>query len=271
MKVLEIDEIRAVQLELLNHVKNVCEKEGIQWFLCGGTLLGAVRHKGYIPWDDDIDIVLPRPDYRRLINALKTDTGSVYAILDPYTDKDYHSTYVKLIDTRTKAVYTGSTPFPEKMGVYIDIFPFDGVPDEERERVQYYKELVRLSNRHGNSIRQRTLSGWKERLKWMIKLPYIGFCRMVGTEAWKQHLLEAMERYDYQTCDKIGHLLSIYGLKDVFDKSCFGETVEVEFEGQRYPGPCGCHEYLSALYGDYMTLPPENKRVSTHDTHYYWR
>ena len=140
-KIEDIQELRQIQMGILDEVHRFCESHNLRYFLSSGTLIGAVRHKGYIPWDDDIDIYMPRKDYEEFLQIYHDENG-VYRAINPQVESHYYYTFAKVVDLRTKMVETETEGY--EIGVYMDIFPVDYVPDDvqERERVFRQKKLL---------------------------------------------------------------------------------------------------------------------------------
>ncbi|MBR1389670.1 MAG: LicD family protein [Prevotella sp.] len=256
-KIEDIQELRHIQMGILDDVHRFCETHGIRYFLSSGTLIGAVRHHGYIPWDDDIDIYMPRADYERFMTEY--DGGTDYRVLNPRKEKDYYYTFAKVVDLRTRMVERETKGF--EIGVYMDIFPVDYVSDnlQERERVFKLKHLLykirRCKIAHENPLHSRLaylcyrclpvsvgmLNRWIERLI-ILKQPTATVCNM--TEAGPK-------------------------MKGCFPAEDIASSVDIDFEGRRYKTMVGYQDYLTRTYGDYMQLPPEDQRV-THKFEAYW-
>lgn len=271
MKTIDIEQMKKIELDILDYIDGVCKKNGIKYSLAGGTLLGAIRHKGFIPWDDDIDIILIRPEYERLIKIIKEE--SVYKLITPET-KDYWQPFAKLIDPHTRMELNDKyeTNIPE-LGVYVDIFVVDGCPNDRSEQIAFQKEL----RKELNDIRLSFFScynasglRWKRIVKRILLFPKFVYLRLTGTpEKRKSVLLNNMKKYDIDKCEYAAFLLSVYD-NEIFPKEYYTDTIDVQFENRVFQGFKHYDEYLKALYYDYMTFPPEEKRKSAHHyTAYY--
>lgn len=269
MKKIDINELRFIQLDMLKYVKKVCEENNLKYYLCGGTLLGAIRHKGYIPWDDDIDIFMPINDYKKFLELMHENKS--YTALNPYEYEDYYYIFSKLVDNRTKLVELGRVEI-DKMGVFIDIFPLLGLPNDEEERNDYINNLRTLNDkRYKYFWTAWNYSGnkYKKIAKTVLKFPgYIINKKRKTTEK----TLKLMEKYNYDESENIGFVLSAYDPKrEVTRKDVYKDIIKVEFEGELFNAPVGYDEYLTNLYGKYMELPPIEKRITHHDFKAYWK
>lgn len=231
------EDIKKCQLGILRKLHEVCTKYGIRYYICGGTLLGAVRHKGYIPWDDDVDVVMPMPDIIRLSKILAADED--YSLISFAGDYEYFDICSLLVDNHTLCDFNGFMQLTS--GVSIDVFPFIGVPEEESAREQYLQRIREL-----------------EMQKWNLLYDPIA-CKEAN-----QKLVDYMLSFDYDSHKTIGNVLGRYFTKDIFPRAYFDETVLMPFEGLQLVAPKGWDAYLSGLYGDYMKLPPVEKRVGVH-------
>ena len=257
-KIEDIQELRQIQMGILDEVHRFCEVHGLRYFLSSGTLIGAVRHKGYIPWDDDIDIYMPRKDYEHFLQTF-SDAKGIYRAINPATEPHYYYTFAKVVDQRTKMVEDETAGY--EIGVYMDIFPVDYVTDDlqERERIFEEKKLLykirRCKISHGNPLQSTlayivykcwpmTVKQIERKIRQLIVLsePTRTVCNM--TEAGPK-------------------------MKGCFPAEDIASSVDIEFEGRMYKTMVGYKDYLERTYGDYMTLPPVEQRV-THHFEAYW-
>lgn len=274
-----ICEIRNIQLDILNFLDKICKEHKICYFLSGGTLLGAVRHKGYIPWDDDIDIMLLRKDYDKLISVLKQLKDSKYILFDGES-AEYYLYFSKLVDSRTQLKEINVYNL-EQMGVFVDIFPLDGVPDAEKSFNRYYRKLQNYNKNLFRTIhyKKKLLYKYKNQsfckglvfIKLILRTPFVIYSKSIGLERWKAKREKYLRLYYGLNTKNLGILLSAYKKKDVHSSQLFKKSVLVTFEGQQYPAPSGYDVYLKNIYGNYMELPPTNQRYSHHKFNAFWR
>ena len=259
MRKISSEELKTIQLDLLQKVAEFCEQNGIRYFLCGGTLIGAIRHKGYIPWDDDIDIAMPRPDYDRFVKTFNHPENCCQVVnLD--TNPDYAYSFAKVYNNRTvlkELHYLGH------IGVNIDLFPADGV--KEATQIRKIMLLRKFLNTKRANYYHRTLS--KKIINSFGKILLLPFsAHKIAT--WIDN--EA-RKYAFGSLPKAGIIVNPYGPGEMVDKSVFESDVYQEFEGRKYRVPVGYDTWLRSIYGDYMQLPPEEHRVSHHTIEAWWK
>lgn len=270
MREIKDQEFKELQLEILQCVHDFCEKEGINYFLSYGTLLGAVRHKGYIPWDDDIDIEMSRPNYERFIRTFEGAYPHL-SVLCPEKDWGYYAPYANVFDNRTVLEEGGISHRGRTIGVKIDLFPLDGYSDDEAADRRDYGRLVQM-----NAILRLKRIAWDEDVKrasglrkgvvwakWLIAqlIPY----------SWVQRrLIRLAQRHDYESAPYAGCQTFSWSFVRV-KRSVFDTYSPMEFEGRTFQAIADYDAYLTAKYGDYMQLPPEEKRVYQHQFKAYWK
>ena len=258
----DIKEFQRIEFDILKDLHRFCESHGIRYFLCGGTLLGAVRHKGFIPWDDDIDIGMLRPDYERFIREYSSPRYAVRSL----EFGNYTQAFAKVVDTNTMVKEHGTT-LPD-MGVWLDIFPYDGAPSRdyclmETKQWKRFQQLILTLNmplfEHGWS--------WRRHFVVLALLPF----RFLPRSFFASRLDRIAKRHSVTDSPYIGCQIWGYGGKEILPRSVFESTIPVQFEGFHSYAMSGWHDYLTSLYGDYMTPPPPEKRKSTHDFKAWWK
>ena len=232
----------------MDEVKRVCEQNNLRYYLCGGTLLGAIRHKGYIPWDDDIDVIMPYQDYLKFIEIIDKDNEH-YTILSPYTNKEQCFTFFARMIHNDTFMKWWEYPFLMTSGVSIDIFALSGLPDSEDEIRFYYNKVRRLNTKFISSY---------------LKLSYNDNDEIQAREKIRSEILEMLERYRFDDSKK-AFCITKYKEKDILPTSIYDKTIKVNFEDRIYDAAGGYDIYLKSLYGDYMKLPPVNQRTGCHN------
>ena len=266
--VMSLDDMRLIQLEILSHIKNVCEVNNIKFYLGGGTLLGAIRHKGYIPWDDDIDIFMFREDYLNLLNLLRKSKDNEFKVLSSSDNSDYYYPFAKVVKTSTYMVEE-NTPEIKGYGVYVDVFPIDGLPNNRLGRRIDFTPILIMLKMHNLSTTNKS-SGKSSILKKFTKYCLWTIFRPIGYQRFLKKIDKRLLKYSEKGSKFVACCVGSYGLREVVPKSIFDETILVRFEDDEYYAPKGFDKYLSNLYGDYMTLPPAEKRVRNHSNIAYW-
>ena len=247
----------AVLLDLLVQFDNVCKKHNLQYFLCGGTLLGAIRHDGFIPWDDDIDVEMPRTDYEKFVK-LGTEFGAPYYLENPHTDKYYAFSHTRLINDNTTALNPIFAFQPMHHGVWISIFPVDHWLEDD---IENFKAIDRLN--YENSTYMRLTNPWldeknRERIrKWSGRDP-VEVYDEIHRIASRYNSIET--KYSRRIVITMLKTLQLYYTED------FAASIPHPFEGYEFQIPVGWDRMLRIKYGDYMQLPPLEKRGNWHST-----
>ncbi len=235
------------------------EKNGLRYYMVCGTMLGAVRHKGFIPWDDDIDIGMPRRDYEKFLELMK-DPVDHYVVESYKTgNKDFYYASAKFYDLNTTMVENkiGMT----KRGLYIDIFSLDGIGNTIEESYANYKKIDRLHMLYA----MKTTKPHKGRAWWKNVASFVGYILPVNVHKLIKKLDNLCAEHDFDEYKYVGHLKSSAREKEILDKSIYGEPTLYEFEGIKAYGPEKYDEYLTSLFGDWQKLPPIEKQVSNHE------
>ena len=267
----ELEPIWNAILEVYDVFAKVCNDHGLRYYVAYGTALGAVRHHGFIPWDDDLDVIMPRPDYDKFRTMQKEWLPAHLKFVDWQNTKELTTcTYSKIQDARRIKVDDLERKVQRKLphGIYIDIFPIDGAPTGRLER-WYYRTMLRLLKLSFSSF-ERHSSDYRRIRSIVAQLIGITARKLIfkvskpSDLAWRYEALS--RRKAFCADNECGCIISPYGIfHGLCDYSVYGNPVYMQFQGRKVPVPEKYHKYLTALYGDYMVLPPVEKRVSWHE------
>ena len=253
-------EIRALLLDMLKFVDKICKENDIDYSLTGGTLLGAVRHKGFIPWDDDIDVFLTRDNYERFVDIFNSESKK-YGGINP----DYYYCFAKIVDNTTFVLEDKLMPV-DAMGLYIDIFPLDKIADDikiQEKAVKTYKRYHR-----GLYYSIKDTSAFKE---W-YKKTYALFCRLLGWRFWHKRAMAVIKKYsDVPDSHHRTNFTGCYGMREIVSSDYCAEYTTLTFEGESFQVLKEYDKYLKNVYGNYMQYPPENERANKHRLKIYKR
>lgn len=261
-KEIQLEELKSIEKNILCVFDLFCKENGIRYSLSGGTLIGAIRHKGFIPWDDDVDIMMNRDEYNRFIELYqKQNRNSRYKLIT-YETKNYNYMFAKLVDTSTVLIEDYNKPV-EDMGVYIDLFPIDSLGntyEEARKRLRANKFKLYLT----------VASNWRKfyinkSRSFLRQIPRAIFYILSRGICANKIFKNIEKRFEFNNEDKFfGCVCGVYEDKEIMDSSIFKEYIYVEFEGKPFMVTKNYDEYLTGIYGDYMQLPPVEKQVTHH-------
>ena len=270
MKEINQDDQKKVLVEMLQYVDKICRKNNINYFLLGGTLIGAIRHKGFIPWDDDIDICVPYKEYRKLIEILKED--NVYNVLNPYDNENYYYFFTKITDKRTVLIEDNFKRI-DNMGIFLDIFPIYHLPDSEEELNKLNNKMKKLEKTYFRFYGFQKYFYDKNKLRRIIKaiVFFPQFIIKKKYRNYKKQLLDLIEECDNIQTNSVGNIISPSSIINTHKKEVYQDKTEVEFESLKVFAPIGYDVHLKKIFGDYMKLPPENQRVTEHHFKAYWK
>ncbi len=265
-RIMTDEDIKGLSLIILNEVDNYCSKNNIKYSLAYGTLLGAVRHKGFIPWDDDIDIIMPRDDYERFVTGFNNSNSQLFVVVSSETDSSFRFPIAKVICNATIKNELNYTRY----GYAIDLFPIDKIITEKEKA----SSLLKYQSRIWNLFMIKAMKWDKKRsliknlFLYFIKafaffIPYILMHKLMHKKFMKYHDIE--DNYS------LGCLCAAYGMREMMPKEVFANYIRLPFEGIHYLCIEGYDKYLTNLYGDYMKYPPKEKQVSHHDFTAYWK
>ena len=251
------EELLSVQFSMLKEIHQACVDNGLTYYLAYGTLIGAVRHKGFIPWDDDVDIMMPVEDYEKLRTIYKSDR---YYITDCFHDARHKLCFPRIYDS-----FTCLDENESSLGVCIDIYMMHGAPKNQLERAKHALTITRLNNaknRYGKYFGMMTRHFFPRLWRNYHSKVVSWYCKKI---------YKVLSRYKSNS-SKLIYAYSGEGLTDIFWKEYFDSTVLLPFNGSEFYAPEKYHEVLSTTYGDYMKLPPEEDRHPYHGASFYcWK
>lgn len=271
-----LDEHKKLALNILKAVDWICKKNNIRYYLAYGTLIGAIRHHGFIPWDDDIDIQIPRQDYNRFLNIFNEQASSNgyehLKVISPYDKCAFH-TFAKVIDTRTVKIENGlNYKKYEPLGIDIDVFPIDGQPDDDNEYVKFYEQKRELYLKFQRFvIDTKTVCSFRgAAYTYCIQL----MCKIKNET--KQDLVKKADQmamvYPFESSKYVGAPCSLFSsVRNRHLHTDYENTLEVQFEDSFFSAPSGYDNILHKMYGDYMQLPPLEEQVTHHNNSVYWK
>ena len=257
--------VQQLTLFTLNTFIDYCNKYNLRYYFTGGALIGVLRHKGFIPWDDDIDIGLPRKDFDRFHELIKNDMPEGFGICNRYTDPEWHFAMSQFVDLESE-IEINLAEKPRIAHVWIDVFPLDGLPNNKLARwvrvnnILLKRYLVQIANIATQVDSHRNRPWYEKVILWTFKKIPVG--RLLDSNKIIDSLEKTLRKSDFDNTDWCGNMLGRYRKKEVVKRAWFGKPIDGTFEGQKVCIPEHSHEILQALYGDYMQLPPEDERVA---------
>lgn len=260
MSEFNLERLHNALLIIMDEVDRLCRKNDINYSLYGGTLIGAVRHKGFIPWDDDLDIAMLREDYERFLQVCNTQLGHDFRIITLHNKENYGYSFAKVTLKGTKAkqgTYTKLTDYSE---VWVDVFPVDVVPSNGIRRLLHkytnYFLIKMLEERYDGLLVDDTDKKKIAVFKCMGVLN-----RIIPAHILKKALVKNCMKYRGQKTGYISSMASHYGYdRETIPESIFDGYMDMEFEGRHYQAVCRYDAWLRKIFGDYMVLPPADKR-----------
>ena len=266
MKEVTLNESKKIQLDMLLYFDEFCKQNNLHYSLGEGTLIGAVRHKGFIPWDDDIDLLMLREDYDKFVSLYH----GYYKMVSLKTDKSWWLCHSRLTDERT--VLHWNDPLSEyNHGLWIAVLPIDNFPDKEEDWIKvrrktlfWYRMFLRKKTKF---CYDKTVSFFKNIKRILYQV--LSFFVSYNTIGKKCQLL--LTRFKDEPTRNKALMVGVWHEPWVCSADAFSDYVQVEFEGHKFPAFEGYDAYLRCQYGDYMQLPPVEERVSKHNYKAYWK
>lgn len=260
MKELSLQELKEIEFDMLKVFDVFCKNNNIKYYLSHGTLLGAIRYKKFIPWDDDIDLLLPREDYDRMISLF--EDSEQYHLFAFEKNPEYRYPFAKLCDMTTRKEEFGYDNGVE-LGVDIDLFPLDVWENDPKKAAREVKTIRK--NMYCLDLTKLKKPDSKNKLKRTAKGILMACCKTFGSGHFIEKITKAGIRCNPDEKKYLGcKVWCVYGEKGIIPSEVFSDTVEIEFEGQMFPAPIGYDTYLTCLYGDYLPEPPKEKQRTHH-------
>ena len=266
MKKVSSEELKELQMQILDYVDTFCRKHEIHYTISGGTLLGAVRHGGYIPWDDDVDIQMLRDEYIKfteLWNQHKNEHG-YFELINIESGNNMGYPFGKVHDTRTTTYLSNI----ERTGVFVDVFPVDKVCSED-DFVKRHNQIKNLYRKRAAAFRRivvdNTESSFLQKLKAHLLCPRKSFNQIC------EEINELAQAHNSDSCSQVFEMISGFRCKHTMPTEIFEQYAEINFENRTYMAVKDYHQYLTLTFGDYMTPPPVEKQIAEHGFVPYWK
>ena len=274
MKRMTLEEVHQVSLDILKDIHEFCVENNIKYSLSGGSLLGAIRHNGFIPWDDDIDIQMPRPEYEMFIHSYKSKNG--YSVFSRELDgcDDVNIAFARVCDTKRTYVDMGIGPWKRKRtGVWIDVFPIDGAPSDEKlarkkiDKMYFYWKLIGISKGR-NPISYTSAKTLRLKIRLVFKKMFSFF---IPRDIVAKYI-EMSQEYSYDQSSYIANFSTMhYKYREWQPKESMANYMLHKFEDSEFYIMARYDISLKSLYGDYMKLPPKEMQIPSDINTFYWR
>lgn len=260
-------ELRKLQLTILDIIKlfaQICEKHHLRYFMVGGTMLGAIRHKGFIPWDDDVDMGMPRPDYEKFLKIVKKELPQGYSFLNYKSNKEYKRYFSRIVNNNVE-IYNASNTKEIVENAWLDIFPYDGMPKSKLgQKVHFwyttgwrllyhmscFDELVNL-NRPGRP-------GYQQAIINFLHVTKLG--HNLNTKKLMRRIEKNLCKYDYDKSDTLVSFFGAYMTKEIIDKSLLGKLTYYQFEDTKFLGAQHYDAFLTHFYGNWKKPPSDTQK-----------
>ena len=262
MRKVSFEESRKIQLDILRDIDRTCREHGIKYSLSMGTLIGAIRHKGFIPWDDDIDLMMTRGEFEKFLLAY----SGKYHVIDISTNKNWWDSYTRIADDKTLCVFEDNQ-YTVKHGIWVSIIPIDNIPDEDDKWQSMREKIIRIYR-----LCKLYAIKWNKNISFMrncAKMILKFFMKPIPVSFWARKAKKILTSCaDVKTKRKTR---MIFWCKDVsFSSNIFDNYIDIPFEDATVMSIADYDSLLRSLYGDYMKLPPKEEQVPGHDYDAYW-
>ena len=258
----DIQKVKELELKILDEIISFCNERGYICYIAYGTLLGAVRHKGFIPWDDDIDVIMPRNDYEKF--CAEWDNSGRYKVLECKRDSSYIYPFAKVFDSTT-IIEEHDVLVGCNLGIYVDVFPQDNVPYKTKNECYLIKKCETLEKCRMYSMFRVDKILSKDKKKNIMRRIIWKILKGIGPARISRYQDKVAQKYKDDDTDYIGCLCTRYSEREILPVSIYKDETTVMFEGKKYKTPANYDYILKLLYGDYMEFPPVEERVLKHN------
>ena len=260
-----MNEIQKIEYAILQEIKRICDENNISFQLSGGSVLGAVRHGGFIPWDDDIDVGMLRPDYERFLEIAPLQLRKPYTLQTYNNNSDHYYYFSHVVDTRYSVKRLGSLDHRIEK-VWVDIYPLDGLPKFRLMRGIHYCKLTFFNFMYHVGYFDKVNIARPDRALYQKVIIRIikklhPFLKIEGSK-WRNRIDVQLKKYGPADSEYVFNFIGVKGIKEIFPKAIFYETRSARFENDSFLIPDNYELYLSQLYGNYMTVPPDSEKNS---------
>ncbi len=257
----ELTELHNVELNILKEFIKVCQKLNLRYYLVGGTAIGCVRHQGFIPWDDDIDVAMPRKDYEIFLAKAQKLLPKYLFVQTIKTEKNYYNLFAKIRNSNTTFIEENDTNLNINKGIFIDVFPLDGMGNTEKQAIKNLHKFFKLKEIYNFKNQKLKTKGIRNKIRYfyyfLLSLQYIN-CNMLEIAN------KFSQKLDFDSCKYVGSFCGAYGNREIQKLAYFGKGKLAKFEDIEANIPIDSDAYLHNMYGNYMELPPKDKRVAPH-------
>ena len=258
-----MNSLHKVDIEIVKEVIDVCKKYDLTYYALGGTMLGAIRHKGFIPWDDDIDLGMPRKDYEKFLEVAPSQLSDRLKIVNYKNTPEYQYYITRIMDTTTQVIEERIGNSSKYTHASIDIFPIDGTPNNSILRKIYYFRVLyhraMMSLCYKDSIDRKRKRGLAEKILLAV-LERVPIEKLTTPYKEKEKIDKLLSKQDIESSHLIGNIMGAYRTKEIVPKEWYGKGTKYQFENIKIVGLDKYDEYLTYTYGDYMQLPPVESR-----------
>lgn len=264
----ELRKLQLIELDIMKLFAEICEKHHLRYYLVGGTMLGAVRHQGFIPWDDDMDVGMPRPDYEKFLEVVREDLPEGYAFLNYKQDAEYKRYFSRIVNINVK-IYNASNTKTIVENAWLDIFPFDGMPSNPLKQKLHFWHMTAIRFLYHASCFDELVNLNRPGRPWYLQaaiqfLSVTHFGSHLDTKKLMYKLEKCLIKYPYDECDYMISFFGAYMLREIVDKKLLGDGKKYPFETLMLNGPVMYDAFLTHFYGDYRK-PPSDEHKDKHN------